>query len=250
VTEEGQLDRRPSCADFGESPGLSPEVLSWRLSQRLQLIESFPRFCEALASFPGADFFLYGGALRDEALGRVPQGPFDLDIIIGTDTLDELTADLKRDGTIDVGRLFGNLRWKPAGPGAATYDFQALAKYNRAKPCRDITEILRQVDFTGNALAYNFRTGEIVDPLNGLTDLNARVMRAVQLERETTHVQGLALPLQATIWFRILHFASALDLTIEHRTAQWIVDHSHYRVYEAAFRREFFVPCLTALESL
>src|SRR5881227_3472913 len=109
-------------------------MLSWRLSQRLQLIESFPRFCEALASFPGVDFFLYGGALRNEALGRVPQGPFDLDIIIGTDTLDELAVDLERDGTIDVGRLFGNLRWKPTRPGAATYDFQALAKYNRAKP--------------------------------------------------------------------------------------------------------------------
>lgn len=237
-------------ADACEGPGLSPEVLSGRLSQRLQGIESFPRFCKALTSFPGVDFFLYGGALRNEALGRAPRGPFDLDIIVGTDALDELAADIARDGSIEVGRLFGNLRWKPTGPGAATYDFQALAKYNRAQPCRDIAEILQQVDFTGNALAYNFRTGEIVDPLNGLSDLNARVMRAVRLEHEITRVDGLALPLQATIWFRILHFASVFDLTIEYWTARWIVDHSHYRVYETVFCKEFFVPCLTALESL
>src|SRR5256886_13389224 len=143
----------------------------------------------------GLDAYLVGGAVRDELLGL---GSKDADFLVpGLDT-EGLRAALAPHGRVeDVGvadRLVGiRLRARDRrvrGLGRAGIEFAPPRKEVSTGPGRHDFEIvadaslsveddMRRRDFTVNAMARRLDTGELVDPLGGRADLEARRLRTV-----------------------------------------------------------------------
>jgi len=121
--------------------------------------------------------YLVGGAVRDALLGLTP-GDRDF-VVVGASVQDMLDA-----GFTQVGRDF------PVFLHPATGEEYALARTERksgrghtgfvahADPSVTLEEDLRRRDFTINAIAQA-EDGALVDPLGGVQDIHARVLRHV-----------------------------------------------------------------------
>jgi tRNA nucleotidyltransferase (CCA-adding enzyme) len=143
----------------------------------------------------GLDAYLVGGAVRDELLGLDSK---DADFLVpGVDT-ETLRAALAEHGRVEdlvvadrlVGiRLHPNdsgvRRLTPAGiefapprkevsTGPGRHDFEIVAD-----PELSVEDDMRRRDFTVNAMARRLETGELVDPLRGRADLEARRLQTV-----------------------------------------------------------------------
>jgi tRNA nucleotidyltransferase (CCA-adding enzyme) len=143
----------------------------------------------------GLDAYLVGGAVRDELLGLDSK---DADFLVpGVDT-EQLREKLASHGRVEdlvvAARLVGvrlmprdrrmreltraGIEFAPprrevsTGPGR--HDFEIVAD-----PSLSVEDDMRRRDFTVNAMARRLETGEIVDPLGGRADLEARRLRTV-----------------------------------------------------------------------
>jgi tRNA nucleotidyltransferase (CCA-adding enzyme) len=141
------------------------------------------------------DAYLVGGAVRDELLGLDSK---DADfLVLGVDT-EELRAALAPHGRVEdlvvAGRLVGvrlmprdkqireltraGIEFAPprrevsTGPGR--HDFEIVAD-----PSLSLEDDMRRRDFTVNAMARRVADGELLDPLGGKADLEARRLRTV-----------------------------------------------------------------------
>jgi len=125
----------------------------------------------------GGTVYVVGGAVRDAVLGNKPK---DIDLMCAGLNDEQITAALSPIGRLDfTGKQFGVYRFKTGGSeveialprteqstGGGHKDFEITAD-----PYLDPVEDLARRDFTGNAMAYNPFTGELLDPHNGADDL-------------------------------------------------------------------------------
>ncbi len=143
----------------------------------------------------GLDAYLVGGAVRDELLGLESK---DADFLVpGVDT-EQLREALAPHGRVEdlvvAGRLVGirlipgdrDVRaLTPAGiefappraersTGPGRHDFEIVAD-----PSISVEDDMHRRDFTVNAMARRLETGELVDPLGGKVDLEARRLKTV-----------------------------------------------------------------------
>jgi tRNA nucleotidyltransferase (CCA-adding enzyme) len=146
----------------------------------------------------GLDAYLVGGAVRDELLGLDSK---DADFLVpGVDT-DGLRAALAPHGRVEdlvvadrlvgvrlhpnAGRIRNLTRAgiefapprKEVSTGPGRHDFEIVAD-----PTLSVEDDMRRRDFTVNAMARRLETGELVDPLDGRADLEARRLRTVSLQ--------------------------------------------------------------------
>ncbi len=146
----------------------------------------------------GLDAYLVGGAVRDELLGLDSK---DADfLVLGVDT-EQLREALAPHGRVEdlvvAGRLVGvrimprdkrireltraGIEFAPprreesTGPGR--HDFKIVAD-----PSLALEDDMRRRDFTVNAMARRVADGELLDPLGGRDDLEARVLKTVSLQ--------------------------------------------------------------------
>jgi putative nucleotidyltransferase with HDIG domain len=121
---------------------------------------------------PDERLYLVGGAVRDVFLGRAP---LDLDFAVPSNGIsaarkiaNALHADFVRlDDERDTGRVIVTNE-------NGTRIFLDFAAYRGS----DLESDLRGRDFTINAIAYDLVADSIMDPLDGLQDLRAGVIRA------------------------------------------------------------------------
>jgi tRNA nucleotidyltransferase (CCA-adding enzyme) len=143
----------------------------------------------------GLDAYLVGGAVRDELLGLESK---DADFLVpGVDT-EGLREALAAHGRVEdlvvadrlVGVRFyagdsGIRKLTPAGiefapprkeisTGPGRHDFEIVADASLS-----VEDDMRRRDFTVNAMARRLETGELVDPLGGKSDLEARRLHTV-----------------------------------------------------------------------
>jgi tRNA nucleotidyltransferase (CCA-adding enzyme) len=143
----------------------------------------------------GLDAYLVGGAVRDELLGLDSK---DADFLVpGVDT-ERLRGALAPHGRVEdlvvadrlVGIRFhprnGRIRQltragiefapprKEVSTGPGRHDFEIVADESLS-----VEDDMRRRDFTVNAMARRLETGELVDPLHGRADLEARRLRTV-----------------------------------------------------------------------
>ena len=173
----------------------------------------------------GLDAYLVGGAVRDELLGLESK---DADFLVpGVDT-ETLRAALAPHGRVEdlvvAERLVGvrlhprdgavrklapaGIEFAPprkeASTGPGRHDFEIVADATLS-----VEDDMRRRDFTVNAMARRLSDGEIVDPLNGRADLDARVLKTVS---DTSFAED---PLRIV---RGLRFVSQLGFALDDRT--------------------------------
>ena len=143
----------------------------------------------------GLDAYVVGGAVRDELLGLESK---DADFLVPGLDNESLRAALAAHGRVEelvvADRLVGMRlharegrmrKLAPAGiefapprkevsTGPGRHDFQIVAD-----PSLSVEDDMRRRDFTVNAMARRLETGELVDPLGGKADLEARRLRTV-----------------------------------------------------------------------
>jgi poly(A) polymerase len=116
------------------------------------------------------DAWIVGGALRDELLGRPVR---DLDVAVAGDPKRAASALAKevRGPLFRLSEAFG--AWRVIDrEGGQVWDFAPLQG-------ETIEEDLSRRDFTVNALARPFTGGDLIDPLGGRADLEARTLRVI-----------------------------------------------------------------------
>ena len=123
-------------------------------------------------TLPGQEIYLVGGAVRDMLLNRISR---DLDFALpakGISLARRVANALKADFMVldderDTGRVIVT---EPNGMRT----FLDFAVYRG----KDLDEDLHARDFTINAIAFDLRNQTLLDPLNGGSDLRAKVIRA------------------------------------------------------------------------
>jgi tRNA nucleotidyltransferase (CCA-adding enzyme) len=116
--------------------------------------------------------YLVGGTVRDALLGR--KGDFlDLDFVVpqGAIALARSIADQYKAGfvVLDAERKIARVVFPEA-----TIDFAEMVG-------DDLLDDLQRRDYTMNAIAYNPFTAELIDPLGGQQDLQAKMIKMVSL---------------------------------------------------------------------
>ncbi|HKJ39691.1 MAG TPA: HD domain-containing protein [Anaerolineales bacterium] len=124
-------------------------------------------------ALPEQEIYLVGGAVRDMLLNRVSS---DLDFALPSDGIssarkvaNQLQADFM---VLDDERDTGRVIFTDTDGSRTFLDF---ATYRGGS---NLEEDLRARDFTFNAIAYDLHTETIIDPLDGTSDLRARLIRA------------------------------------------------------------------------
>lgn len=208
--------------------------------------EGWPCLRELLDRHAEKAGYVFGGLIRNTFLGHA--GYKDVDILLEGDSMDPWAIDMARRGRVECGP-FGNVRWFPPTKDGTYCDAQLICRWEAAVgPCRSIREVLSSVDATCNALAYDLRSGDVLDPLNGERDLRRRILRAVRFDRRELDV--LEIPFGAIVWFRLYHYAAVYGLEIESNTHDWLRKNARYREYLSAFKHHFFNPRLDLFEAV
>lgn len=134
--------------------------------------------------FAGAEVYLIGGSVRDPLLG-IPAK--DQDILIRNLPFEQITAILREHGKIEVvGNSFQVLKFISKN---ITYDItfpRLISKVTRYTqfpegfdPFLPLEIDLAKRDFTINAIAKDFFTDALIDPLGGMNDLKEKKIRMV-----------------------------------------------------------------------
>lgn len=168
------------------------------------------RFQEA-----GHELWLVGGALRDRLMGMEATGDLDYTTSALPDEVEAIGTSLGLN-LITVGKRYGTIGIRVDGDWWEITTFRGDS-YEGGPRWPDVTfgtsidEDLARRDFTVNAIAADTRTGRMLDPYGGETDIEERRIRAVG-DPVTRYRED---PLRI---LRGLRFASQLDFEIEEQT--------------------------------
>jgi len=215
-------------------------TLEGQLRRVLLAWGGYPDVRRLMRELPEMDIYLAGGAIRDRLLG-IDRPAKDIDLFIGDRGAERFLHKLEQLGSLSRGP-FGSPRWHPGKDPACYADVIPIASfYNGLWRCEDMSDVLNQFDFTGNAIAMDLRTGRLLDPVNGLRDLARRQMRAVRFDYPDEPINAdCTLTRPAVVWLRMLHYAAACNLTIEPVTRAWLDAHVPYSRHAAEFESLFF----------
>ncbi|WP_319500894.1 HD domain-containing protein [uncultured Draconibacterium sp.] len=187
-----------------------------------KLKEKIFKDIQAVADRVETETYVIGGYVRDLFLERPSK---DIDIVTigsGIDFATEVAKTLKPRPRVNVFKNFGTAMLKYNDleiefVGARKESYQR----NSRKPIVEdgtLEDDQNRRDFTINAMAFSLngdRFGELVDPFNGMDDLNNKIIRT-PLDPDITFSDD---PLRI---MRAIRFATQLDFEIEDKTLQAI----------------------------
>ncbi len=202
-----------------------------------------------MIEFDNLDIYLAGGSLRNIIMGIKNQK--DLDLFFGGESVENAITRFKEHGVLKR-NPFGNERWFSLTYNNIYCDLIPIQKFiNGLWRCKDIVDTLNQFDFTANAMAVDLRNGKFYNPQNGLRDLLNKEMRAVRFDYpEEPIFPGQTLTRNQVLWFRILHYAAALDFKIEPITMRWLIINRKFSEFVELFNKNFFPIHPMAFEKL
>ena len=137
-----------------------------------------------VARTKGLTVFLVGGAVRDLTNGSPVR---DLDVVVQGNAL-KLKKDIEKAGGIVTGESETIQTIFVRFPGSVRMEIASTLSFTYPKPGKpvvkqaNILEDLRQRDFTANAMALSLNDGSyglLMDPLNGVADIENRELRLV-----------------------------------------------------------------------
>lgn len=168
----------------------------------------------------GFEVYLAGGCVRDLALGRVPH---DLDLV--TSALPEQIEKLF-EKTVDVGRSFGVMRVLGEGQDLEVATYRVDGPYEDGRRPTSVVfatapEDAQRRDFTINALFLDPWSGQVLDYVEGLRDLNSRLVRTVGEPERRFREDKLRL-------LRAVRFAAHLGFSLDPETWHGICEHASW----------------------
>jgi len=152
--------------------------------------------------------WIVGGAVRDLALGAVPE---DVDMATSAPP-DDIERLFER--TFAVGKAFGTVVVQLSGHDVQVTTLRTEESYSdRRRPDRvawgtNVEQDAARRDFTCNALYLDPLRDELADPTGGLADLERGILRCVGDPAERFREDGLRL-------VRLARFAAALDFEVD-----------------------------------
>jgi len=172
-----------------------------------------PLVCEIarVVSANGGRAVVVGGWVRDQQLGREAK---DLDLEVFGMAPDALKALLDTFGTVNtVGESFTVYKVQNLDVSLPRRESKAGRGHKgfvvTGDPSMSFREAARRRDFTINAMSWDPITGELIDPWGGASDLERRVLRAV--DPATFADDSLRV-------LRALQFAARFDFTLDEAT--------------------------------
>jgi len=154
----------------------------------------------------GGIVYLVGGAVRDILLGDIPH---DLDLEVHSLTLQELHGILAKQGTvIEAGKSFGVLRLEHSNAEWALPRTDSAGRKPQVQIDASLTieQALERRDVTINAMAIELGSFTLVDPFNGLHDLQKRILRSPNTQKFIED------PLR---FYRVMQFIGRFDATVD-----------------------------------
>lgn len=163
-----------------------------------------------------SNIYIVGGAVRDAFLNKQIK---DVDIIVEGLSLETIAKKLSPFGKVSlVGESFAVIKFKPNNEN--DYIDIAVPRIDRKISSGhkgfsietnnvSITDDLKRRDFTVNSIAINTITKEVIDPFNGISDLNKGLLRATD---STAFIED---PLRI---FRGIQFAARFNFSVEKET--------------------------------
>jgi hypothetical protein len=220
------------------------------IRRHLEAWGGYPQLAEAMHAFNDLHVYVAGGVVRNVLMG-VPAAPKDFDFFLQGTSVESAINYFRHTGRLDA-TPYGSPRWYPTDCEERYADLIPVADFAPGLwPCEDIVDVLDQFDFTANAVAYDLRTGEAFDPQNGARDAARRVMKMVRFDYpDGPYVPSATLDRNVVLWFRIVHYASTLDLTLDPLTRDWLRAHRDNEAQRDEFARLFFRPDLRVLETV
>lgn len=177
-------------------------------------------------------FYVVGGVVRDSYLG-IATGKSDIDIAFAGpyETLIELLTRDKRFSVLKENRNLQTARiaYKPEHDRVQQFEFDLAnlraEDYSPESPYPQVTfdnipiqwDLARR-DFTINAIAFDTKTQEIIDPFDGYSDLSSgtiRVLHDLSFSDDPTRIE------------RGKELAQRLEFTFDSHTAQLMADAGH-----------------------
>jgi poly(A) polymerase len=157
-----------------------------------------------------------GGCVRDKLLGHPPE-----DYDIATSAVPSEVLDLFP-GSNEVGAHFGVVIAKHGGHHVEIATFRTDGSYRDGRRPESVTfstpqEDARRRDFTINGLFEVPETGEVIDYVGGMADLDAGIIRAIGDAKARFTEDGLRL-------LRAVRFAARIGFTIEPETDKALRD--------------------------
>jgi tRNA nucleotidyltransferase (CCA-adding enzyme) len=173
---------------------------------------------QELAQAQGVNVYLAGGAVRDIISGAPIR---DLDFVIEGNPL-RLARELEKGGARiveeDETRRHVELVFHGEVDGSLAAAREDVYERPGAKPeyrWATVTDDLRRRDFAMNAIALSLNPasrGLLLDPTNGLADIERREVRLLSMHGFTN---------QAVRLVRAIRYCARLDFKLEERTAGW-----------------------------
>ena len=169
------------------------------------------RHFSSIFSLNGYSCFLVGGALRNHFAGMKPT---DYDFATNANP-DDIIRIFKN--VIPTGIKHGTVTVLFRGHQFEVTTFRIDGNYSNSRhpDCiqfsPSIYEDLKRRDFTINSIAMNLKTGEVLDPHNGILDLKRHRIKAIGNPVDRFNEDGLRL-------MRACRFTSQLNFTIETTT--------------------------------
>lgn len=218
--------------------------------RRLENWSGYQALVRALERFTDLRAFLAGGVVRD-CLLETSTPLKDFDFFLKGSSIEAAVEFLANQGDLEH-TPYGSPRWFPNSNRKQYADLMSIEDFIPGLwKCEDIVDVLNQFDFTANAVAFDLRTGESFDPQNGARDALRRTMKMVRFDYpEGPFIAGAELSRNAVLWFRVLHYARVLGLTIEPFTLEWLKAHRAFNRHAHEFSHLFFRPHLRYLDPL
>lgn len=181
----------------------------------------------------GHTAYFAGGCVRDKLLGLSPK---DYDIATSATPAEVLKLFPKSN---EVGAHFGVVIAKHEGHHIEIATFRTDGSYGDGRRPDSVTfstpeEDAHRRDFTINGLFENPETGEVIDHVNGLSDLKSRTLRAIGNPSDRFKEDALRL-------LRAIRFSTTLGFPIEPVTLAAIRENAHLldKVSPERIRDEF-----------
>lgn len=189
------------------------DELSVKVRETLHNIPGYVAIKEIFKSLPSEyKFYVVGGILRDTIKGRENKIK-DMDVLVEYGNVKFIYEELLKHGIVRKSML-GALKFTPTG-----HDFSFdiwRVEDSMLEPGEEptISAALAKFDITANAVAYEFFTGRIVNPINGLDAIEKNLIDIIPHKGNEQIAWRVIL--------RCIKYAVKLDGFITEQTVDWM----------------------------